>query len=800
MPMSEMVEGVVEDEDGDILEKSREGLKLRIEDEQDQRDKMLDDLKFATLDQWPDDIRRQREGDVVNGPRPCLTIDQINQYITQVSNDMAKNRPSIKTRPVDNFADPETAKIYQGLIRHIEDQSRAGIAYQTSGDSAVTVGLGFFRIVSDYVDDVSSEQELLIKRVPDTFSVYLGPHLMPDGSDADEAWVFERMPIKQFKREFPKAKITSADFDGLGVSPTWKTDEEIIVCEYYYKKYEKVTRLFLADGSAVTQSEYEKAYGDATDAPEIIGQRSVQKVSIKWCKHTGCEILDKRDQPGKYIPVIEVVGKEKIVEGKRLLWGLVRPAKDSLRAFNYWISALTEKMALAPKAPFVGAVGQFKSTRDRWEKANQNNYAMLEYDPIDVNGNALPAPRRQEPMQMEPAMAQMLQMMQNNVKSSLGMYKAAIGDTESQQSGRAILALQKESDTGTSHFGDNQAISIAHAGRILVDLIPYYYDTKRVLRILGEDGKAGQAQIDPEQKEAMREIRDATGKIKRIYNLNVGKYDVTTSTGPSYQTNRQEAATVMSDLANTAKDPISAAILRYGAIKNSDFSGSEEITGMLKAMLPPQVQPASDGQNLPPEAVQKIAQLAQAAQGMQQKLQEVAQENQQLKSGAAIDMAKVNAQKEAAAEAHKLKVAEALDADAFDRWKAKLDAETKIAAAEIAAKADKEIALKEAEHAANVELAKTLGQPAPVGPDGAAPVTPMDTLAQMHQQTAQQHQDGMAQLAQALGGIQQVLQQILQVTVNPPPRQVSIGNVQKDAAGRIIGANIATTMTAPTIQ
>jgi hypothetical protein len=629
--------------DAKLLKQSREGLEARIDAESSQRALMLDDLKFATLDQWPTDIRAAREGDITNGPRPCMTVDQSNQYITQVSNDMLVSKPSIKPRPVDDFADPDTANIFAGLIRHIEDQSSAKIAYQTAGESAVTMGLGFFRIIADYVAPDSFDQDLFIKRVPDTFSVYLGAHIMPDGSDAEEGWVFEEVPIATFERDYPKAKLKDADFEGLAISTRWKTEKTVTVCEYFYKKYTSAKLLFLADGRTMFEDAYEKL---PEPRPEITGRRDSQKCKVMWCKHSGCEILDKRELKGKYIPIVEVVGKEKIVEGKRHLWGLVRPAKDSLRAFNYWISALMEKMALAPKAPFIGAVGQFKTMGDKWDKANVNNYAKLEYDPVDVNGNALPAPRRQEPMQVEAAMVQMLVMLQNNVKSSLGMYKAALGETESQQSGRAILALQKESNTGTMHFGENQGISVTHGGRILVDLIPHYIDTKRVLRILGEDGKAQSVQIDPTQRESRREIRDAEGKVKRIYNLGVGTYDVTVTTGPGYTTNRQEAATVMTELANSAKDPIAAAIMRYGAMKNSDFHGSDEIMKMLKAMLPPQLQ-SQDGEADPlAAAMQKIAQLTQQAQMMQQAGQKLQAENVQLKAGTQADMAKVAATRE----------------------------------------------------------------------------------------------------------------------------------------------------------
>src|SRR3972149_3089173 len=250
-------------------------------------------------------------------------------------------------------------------------------------------------------------------------------------------------------------------------------------------------------------------------------------------KMTGVEILEQRDLPGKYIPIVEVIGRESWVDGKRILWGLVRPAKDSLRMYNYFASTITEKMGLAPNAPFIGAVGQFATAGDRWRKANRVNYAVLEYDAIDVNGNAVAAPQRQGATPMEVALLNQMQVIEHDVQTSLGMFKAATGESESQQSGRAILALQRESDTGTYHFGANLGVSIRHTGRIIVDMIPHYYDTKRIVRIIGDDGEIKTAQLDPEQDVAHREVQGQGGAIQSIYNPGVGKYDVSITVGPS---------------------------------------------------------------------------------------------------------------------------------------------------------------------------------------------------------------------------------------------------------------------------
>jgi hypothetical protein len=639
--------------DKELLEDAREKLKNCVSDEEPERRKMLDDLAFCTLDQWDATIRNARENDP-NGARPCLTIDKINQYIVQVVNDFRQNRPAVKVRPVDDKADVDTAKILQGLVRHIEEASDASIAYETALESAVQIGVGYFRIGTRYTGS-GNEQEIYVGRIPNSFTVYLSPHVMPDGSDSKFGFIVEYIPVEDFKKEHPGKKFSTEDFAELeGTSAetfSWRAESTIAVCEYFYCEYD-----------------YEEIDG--------ISQKTNER--IRWCKFTGLEVLQKTDWPGKYIPIVEVVGREAHVRGRRVLWGLVRPAKDSLRMNNYWMSAITEKIGLAPKIPFIGAKGQFSGLEDQWKKANTENRPYLEYDPIDVNGNALPPPARVAPALLEVAMVNMTSLIERDVKASLGMYKAAVGDSESQQSGRAILALQKESDTGTFHFQDNGNRSVKHAGRIIVDLIPKIYDTRRVVRIIGEDGEAQAVTLDPEQPQSSMKIREGD-KVRQIYNPGVGTFDVAITTGPSYTTARQEAATILTELANSAKDPASAAVMRYLAVKNSDFHGSDEMTRMLKALLPPALQQD------PNNPVQIPPQVQAQMQQMQQMMQLAAQKIQELESGEKTKMAKVEVDaKEAAA---KLRLAqEEADREAkIAIYKANKEAETKVRVAQIQA-------------------------------------------------------------------------------------------------------------------
>jgi hypothetical protein len=106
----------------DLLEQARKRFALAVEAESENRKEALEDMRFRSGDQWPAEIRNAREQD----RRPCLTINRLPQFSRQIINDIRQNRPSIKVNPVDDQADVETAKIQQGIIRHIEYQLQRG--------------------------------------------------------------------------------------------------------------------------------------------------------------------------------------------------------------------------------------------------------------------------------------------------------------------------------------------------------------------------------------------------------------------------------------------------------------------------------------------------------------------------------------------------------------------------------------------------------------------------------------------------------------------------------------------------
>lgn len=667
-----------EHEDKELLDEAKERYKAAEEYWSENYKAAIEDMEFRAGNQWPEEVKNIRKN------RPCLVVDKTNQYIRQVVNDGRQNRPSVKVRPVDSGADIEVAEIFQGIIRHIQDRSNADIAFDSALESAVVGGFGFFRVLTEYAHGNTFNQDILIKRVRNPLTVLIEPPKEADGSDITYGFITEDLKKEEFKAKYPKAKFNDweANKERYG---DWSNSEEIKVCEYWYKEDKDVLVHLLDDGTVEDDDLYQKAVNAGIQVPAIIQSRTIQKPVVKWCRMSGAEILERKEWAGEYIPIIPVFGNEYDIDGKVTYSGLIRTMKDPARLYNYSRSAFAERVALTPKAPFVAAAGQVENYPE-WEDANSGDYAVLRYDPMELGGSVMPPPQRQSASDIPAGFAQDMQLAEHDIQASIGMYQASLGAQGNEKSGKAILARQREGDVGTFHYHDNLSRSIRHLGRILVDLIPKIYDTSRVVRIIGEDGKVENAEINPAQDVAVIKV----GK-NSIYNLNVGEYDVTVSAGASYTTKRQEAAEAMVQLsqANPAMFPLIGDIM----IKNMDWPGAEEIAERLKIMLPPQLQKKEE-QDIPPQvrqaidmSSQQIQQQEQVIQQLQEALNEKQTENQKSQVNAQIEAAKLQLESQKIeiermkAETERIQVsAEAQNNEEaklmLDKYKADLEAET----------------------------------------------------------------------------------------------------------------------------
>ena len=616
--------------DDDLLATARARLNIAISAYSESREDEIDDLRFYAGSpdnhwQWPADVLATRgavQGQTINA-RPCLTINKLPQHVKQVTNDQRQNRPSGKVIPADDRADPEVAEIFNGIVRHIEYISDADVAYDTACENQVAYGEGYIRILTEYCDDNTFDQDIKIGRVRNSFSVYMDPMIQdPCGSDARWCFITEDISKEDYERMFPDASpISTLQQMGVGDQSIsqWLNENTVRIAEYFYIEHEPATLNLYPNGMTAFEGTAEDKQMRAAGVKPLRSRRVDQR-KVKWCKINGYEVLEERDWAGKYIPVVRVVGNEFEVDGRVYVSGLVRNAKDAQRMYNYWVSQEAEMLALAPKAPFVGYGGQFEGYETQWKTANTQNWPYLEVNPdaTDGLGNPLPLPQRAMPPMAQTGLIQAKVGAADDIKSTTGQYDASLGLAGNEKSGRAILARERQSDTGTYHYVDNLARAVRYLTRQIVDMIPKIYDTQRIARIIGIDGESDMAMIDPTQAEPVRNIVDQqTGAIiKKIYNPSVGKYDVCVTSGPSYMTKRQEAAESMSQVlqANPALWQVAGDLL----VKNFDWPGADELAKRLRKMIDPKL--LEDTGEAPPELVAAQQQM----QAMQAEMQQMA--------------------------------------------------------------------------------------------------------------------------------------------------------------------------------
>lgn len=596
-----------------ILNLAKERFESAGENEQENRDLAADDFCFVAGDQWPEDIKSKRE---VEG-RPCLTINRLPQFIRQVTGDARLNRPAIRVIPKDSGSDPDTAEVFSGIIRQIETASRATQAYITGLEHSCQGGFGHWRVVTEYADNDTFEQDIRIRRIHNPFSVYWDPNATDyDRSDANWCFVTEWISQEEFEARYPNETPGNWEMTyRRDECQSWMRDEDdfVRIAEYWVK--EPVTRRLglLPDGSTIELDDKKLPPG-----VNVVRQRTVESHKVVRYLLAGHTVLEgPQDWPGRHIPIVPVYGPEEFYEGRIRYLSVIRYAKDPQRQYNYWQSAITEKTALSPKAPYIGTQAMFEGLESTWAAANDENFAYLPFNPDPEFPGQFP--RREQPSAVNTAELQQSAQAVDDLKATTGIYDASLGARGNETSGVAIRARQQEGDVSTYAWTDNLARSIEHTGRILVDLIPRIYDTQRIVRIMGEDGTTDFVPINAY-------VRDDRGEPVLVHDLSAGKYDVEVSTGPSFSTRRQEASQSIIEFVRAF--PQAGPVLIPMIAKHMDWPESDKVAEMMKKLAPPGLY--EDGPQPQPDPVQQmqLQKLQLELQKMQMEMQGDAQKTQ----------------------------------------------------------------------------------------------------------------------------------------------------------------------------
>jgi hypothetical protein len=584
------------------------------------RERSLDDLKFVCADpdngwQWPEELLSSRDlNDQVS-----LTLNKVRIHCLQIENEARKNKPSVNIRPTGNGATYEASQVFEGIVRHIEYISRAQNAYMTAERFCVRTGIGYWRVITDYLGPDTFDQEIFIRRIKDPTTVYMDPDINEeDGSDARFAFIYDDMPKDEYRRKYPQfLDVASSSSLGDSIDVGWVGEDHVRVCEYF-RLIEKKDWLI----QAIDPEDGQIVRGRKSKLPPIVWERlnttmdkktrEVTENKIEWYSIAGSKIIDKRDWPGIYIPIVRIVGEETIVEKQLDRKGHVRPMKDAQRQLNYWASTTVESIVTQPLQPWLVDPESIEEHESVWSTANRKRHSYLPVKTYDDQGRPLMKPERVQPPILPEALIEGQKIAENDLMMVSGQYQAQMGENENAKSGKAISERQAQGDNATYHFNDGMATGIRFTGKIFVDLIPKIYDTKRIIKIMAEDMSEEEVEIDPQAEKAYAQKEAALGSnVKAIFNPNVGTYDVEADVGPDYATRRQEAFNAITQLMAANKELVMVAgdLL----VKVCDFPMADELAERLKRMVPPQAL----GEAPPPQIQEQLADLQKQNSSLQ---------------------------------------------------------------------------------------------------------------------------------------------------------------------------------------
>ncbi len=651
------------------LQQALDRFKVGSDADVEQRNREVDALRFQVPDLcWPTEVKDQRKPQLIGGvaipQRPMLSIPSLDQPIQLVLNAEKAAHLGVAIHPLSDDAEETTAEIIQGLYRRIEVESRASLARSWAFERAVKAGRGYYRVITepDPDSDDPFDQRIVIKRILQQGSVVLDPFAQePDYSDGAWAFIINDMPWAAYQRRYPNSQMASfseGELSAIGMNTgSWVSGDEgegraVRVAEYYRMEYETVSRVLLDDGTDAPEGQVPP--GRTARTGKEARTRQEKRPTLYWSTINAIEELEpKQEMDGRYIPIIPVVGRELIPFEQQRRWvGMIEPNKDAVRLLNYSASSAVEMASLETKAPYTMVEGQEEGHEEEWQLANVRNFPYLRYRNVSLNGTPAPPPQRTQvdTSRLGPSML-LLQQAREFIHQGTGAFESALGQqSPNAKSGRAILALQNQHETGSSHFLDNLAeISLTYEAKVVLDLIPHIYDRPgRIARILDKEDtpktvmlnapftinpqtKRPQAAPMPGQTPSMPMPGPMPGmpepkKAAENYDLRKGRYGVTVSIGKSYKSRREQGADEMGNLfqANPALFPILGDIY----LKFRDFPGHLEAAERVKKMLPPPLQTQDDG----PDSQQLQQQLQQAGQMVEQLSKALDEKTQLLES------------------------------------------------------------------------------------------------------------------------------------------------------------------------
>lgn len=531
--------------------------------------------------QWEPEIINRFKG------KPRYTDDRVNPIVNQIVGEINNADFAIKVSPGSGEATKESAEIFEGLIRVIENISDASEIYNHAARVMTETGFAAWEIVQDYADGDTFDQDLMIKPIEDALDRvwFVGGDLSRTRKESEGVWVFDFVTPEYYEEKWPEGKKASLWNDSWSDVYYYKTDF-IQVARFFYKESYTIKLLRLSDGRIVEDDDDFRMIQDDLEMQGIVieeeREREDYRVKVRYMDASGW-LDDAEDTVFNHLPIIPVYANYKVNERKILYRGVVDKLIDMQRVHNYAFSRNVEEVALSPRKKLMMTKKQAQGHENQLRSLNTNMDPVQFWNPDPEAGTppfeaGAPTPNQ--------AVIQLTQSSEQAIGNAAGLFSANMGDNPGLQSGVAIEKQIDKGNNGTSEYFEAMQVAITRTAKVLVDTIPEVYDATRQVRLLGEDGSVSFKVLNQPV------IDNDTGQVVTINDLSLGNYAVACDIGAKYKNRMQESAEQFALIAQ--RDP---SIMQLAAdiwFKNMEAPGFDSVAERARAqmmnagMIPPE--------------------------------------------------------------------------------------------------------------------------------------------------------------------------------------------------------------------
>lgn len=514
-----------------------------------------------------------------NKGKPRYTFDLSNPVVDAIAGEMEQANFGIDVSPSGGEATKDIALTYDGLIRNIQNLSNAVHVFNQAGRQMVATGMDGWRVVQKFVDGDVFDQDLLIEKVANFVDRVWFDDAAENQDKSDAMWgtCFHAFSKEEFKKKFPKADDVSVSSDRQA-DAYWYQPNVVMVAEFYYIIVEERELALMSNGAVYeVDEEYEQVVAELAQMQITEVDRRMREHNVVYERKLGVDgwLSKPMKTVFSYIPIIPTYGNFKIIENKTIYWGAVEKIIDAQRVLNYSMSREIEEGALAPRAKYWMTEKQALGHEDSLETLNLNSEPVQLYNP---DPEAPQVPVQQGGAIINAGLRTISEAMSGQINQSASLFMANQGEAQSfAQSGVALKALQTKGDIGSIKYFKSQEVAICHTARILIAAIPKVYNNERTVRILNEDGSYDMTILN-------QQVPDMeTGQNVTLNDLSMGTYDVTCSSGTSFQNRQQEAVAAIVEMAQV--DP---SIIEMGGdilLNNIDAVGMSALADRKRQQL-----------------------------------------------------------------------------------------------------------------------------------------------------------------------------------------------------------------------